>query len=245
MYESGSYISSAEKVWRILSFSIHLAVHLENGQRVYFIPNNLAENLNNSSKTTLLAFFELCKTDVFAKTLLYSEVPSYFVFKNNKFQRKKQGSYVDGWPTVKKDDALGRVYTIHPHLNTVNGILHNTFQSACNVLGLLEDDNHWDNTLNEATLSDSPSKLRELFTVMLVFCQLSDPLTLWDTHKNNLSEDFIRQMDADQKDEAHNKCLIQIEDAVLVGGQSISNYGLPRPTRTENNFGNIVYQRER
>jgi len=110
---------------------------------------------------------------------------------------------------------------------------------------LLEDDNHWNNTINEASLSDSPSKLRELFTVMLVFCQLSDLLTLWDTHKNNLSEDIIRQMDADQKDEAHNKCLIQIEDAVLaVGGQSISNYGLPQPTRTENNFVNIVYQRE-
>jgi len=123
MYESGRYISSAEAVWRILSFSIHeryptvfhLAVHLENGQRVYFTPNNLAEKLNNPTKTTLLAFFELCKTDVFAKTLLYSEVPSYFVFKNNKFQRRKQGRNVDGWPTVKKDDALGRVYTIHPH----------------------------------------------------------------------------------------------------------------------------------
>jgi len=52
-------------------------------------------------------------------------------------------------------------------------------------------------------------------------------------------------MDADQKDEAHNKCLIQIEDAVLaVGGLSISNYGLPKPTRTENNFENVVYQRE-
>ncbi|KAL4113113.1 hypothetical protein QTP88_016796 [Uroleucon formosanum] len=184
-----------------------------------------------------------------------------------------EGLMIDGWPTVKNDDALGRVYTIHPHntecyylrmllheirgptsfshLKTINGILHNTFQSACNVLGLLEDDNHWNNTLNEASLSDLPTKLRELFTVMLVFCQLSDPLTLWDTHKNNLSEDSIRQMDrylqgdADQKDEAHNKCLIQIEDAVLaVGGQSISNYGLPQPTRTENNFENIVYQRE-
>ncbi|KAL4119657.1 hypothetical protein QTP88_012451 [Uroleucon formosanum] len=281
MYESNRYISSAEAVWRILSFSIHeryptvfhLAAHLENAQRGYFNPNKLAEKLNNPTNNTLLAFFELCKTNVFAKTLLYSEVPSYFVFKNNKFQRRKQERNVDCWPTVKKDDALGRVYTIHPHntecyylrmllyeirgpisfsdLKTVNGILHNTFQSACNVLGLLDDDNHWNNTLNETSSSNSPTKMRELFTVMLVFCQLSDPLTLWDTHKNNLSEDIIRQMDrylqgdADQKDEAHNKCLIQIENAVLaVKGQSISNYGLPQPTRTENNFENIVYQRE-
>lgn len=47
MHENGRYISSAEAVCRILSFSIHeryptvfhLAVHLENGQRVYFTPN--------------------------------------------------------------------------------------------------------------------------------------------------------------------------------------------------------------
>jgi len=60
---------------------------------------------------------------------------------------------------------------------------------------------------------------------MLVFCQLFDPLTIWDTHKNNPSEDIIRQMvrylqgGADQTDEAHHKCLIQIDDVVLaVGG---------------------------
>ena len=43
-YQAGRYISSNESVWRILSFSIHkrspaavhLAVHLQNGQRAYF-----------------------------------------------------------------------------------------------------------------------------------------------------------------------------------------------------------------
>lgn len=43
-YQMGRYISSNKAVWRILSFPIHerdpivvrLAVHLENGQRVYF-----------------------------------------------------------------------------------------------------------------------------------------------------------------------------------------------------------------
>lgn len=58
--------------------------------------------------------------------------------------------------------------------------------------------------------------------------------------------DRYLQGDPDQKYEAQNQCLIQIEDAVLaVGGQSISNYGFPQPTRTANNFENIVYQRER
>ncbi|GFW07512.1 ATP-dependent DNA helicase [Trichonephila clavipes] len=48
-YQLGRYISSNEAVWRILSFPIHerhptvvhLAVHLANGQRVYFTADNL------------------------------------------------------------------------------------------------------------------------------------------------------------------------------------------------------------
>lgn len=102
------YISSSEAVWRILTFSIHerfppvlhLTVHLENGQRVYFTSNNLSEKVTSPPQTTLLGFFEKCKTDTFAKTLLYSEVPSYFVWKNHKFSRRKRGQVVDGWPGV-------------------------------------------------------------------------------------------------------------------------------------------------
>ncbi|EFN71667.1 hypothetical protein EAG_00462, partial [Camponotus floridanus] len=47
-YQMGRYVSSNEAVWRIFSFPIHerhptvvhLAVHLENGQRVYFTAEN-------------------------------------------------------------------------------------------------------------------------------------------------------------------------------------------------------------
>lgn len=52
-YQLGRYISSNEAVWHILSFPIHelhptvvhLAVHLENGQRVYFTAENVRENV--------------------------------------------------------------------------------------------------------------------------------------------------------------------------------------------------------
>ena len=281
-YESGRYISSSEAVWRILAFHIHeryptvlhLAVHLENGQRVYFNSVNLSDRVTNPAQTTLLAFFELCKSDTFAKTLLYSEVPAYFVWKNNRFQRRKRGKDVEAWPGVKKDNALGRVYTIHPnntecyhlrillhevrgptsfsHLKTVNGVLHSTYQSACQALGLLEDDKHWDNTLKEGVLCDSPYKLRELFTVMLVFCQLSNPISLWEKYKNNLAEDIQRRLQKELQgsalqlmDVVHNECLLRIEDAVLgLGGQSLTQYGLPQPKRSGVILNNREYLRE-
>jgi hypothetical protein len=45
--------------------------------------------INNPPKTTLL-------TDDFAKTLLYVDVPSYYVWKNNSFERRKRGINVNG-----------------------------------------------------------------------------------------------------------------------------------------------------
>ena len=84
-YQAGRYISSNEGVWRILSFPIHerspavfhLAVHLQNGQRVYFSESNVQQRGLNPPDTTLTAFFLLCQNNSFAKTLLYAEVPSY------------------------------------------------------------------------------------------------------------------------------------------------------------------------
>ncbi|XP_035217047.1 uncharacterized protein LOC118190448 [Stegodyphus dumicola] len=66
-YQSGRYICSSEAVWRILSFEVHdraptivhLAVHLENGQRVYFTENNIQEVVNNPRDTTLTALLQV------------------------------------------------------------------------------------------------------------------------------------------------------------------------------------------
>ncbi|GBN43663.1 hypothetical protein AVEN_262640-1 [Araneus ventricosus] len=57
-YETGRYISSSEAVWLTSRFPIqerfppvmHLAVHLENGQRVYFSEENVIERVNKSYK---------------------------------------------------------------------------------------------------------------------------------------------------------------------------------------------------
>ena len=80
----GRYISSNEAVWRILGFPheryptvVHLSIHLENGQRIYFTPGNLQQQLQAAPHTTLTAFFHLCRQDAFAKTLFYCDVPRY------------------------------------------------------------------------------------------------------------------------------------------------------------------------
>ena len=59
------------------------AVHLENGQRVYFTEQTALQQALTAPKTTLTEFFSLCnRHDVgqFAKTLMYTDVPKFFTW---------------------------------------------------------------------------------------------------------------------------------------------------------------------
>lgn len=51
-------------------------------------------------------------------------------------------------------------------LKMVSEVVHPSYQSACQALVFLVDDAHWDGTLEEATISDSPQKIRQLFAVL-------------------------------------------------------------------------------
>jgi len=185
-YLAARYISSNEAFWRFFAFPLHqrhpaivqLAVHLENGQRVYFTEQTAALLVAQPKETTLTAFFKLCRFEPFARTLLYPQIPSYYVWSGNSWVRRKAGQDVEGHPGVKFDSTLGRVYTVPPsqhecfHLRlllhevigpqsfsdirTIDGVLCCTFREACFRLGLLEDDSQWDSTLAEGALLKSP-----------------------------------------------------------------------------------------
>ena len=272
-YQLGRYVSTNEAVWRILGFPIHdrhpsvmhLDVHLENGQRVYFTEDNVHERASSPPETTLTAFFKLCQQDEFASTLLYNEVPRYYTWNSQrkKWQRRVQGAPVGGYVGIKSSDCIGRVYTIHPnnaecyylrlllhhirgptgfdHFLSVDGQLCTTFRQACNLRGLLHDDTHWDQTLQEAALCSSPCKIRELFSLLLHLCGLSDPLQLWMSHRESMSEDFLHQqrslrhdLNLDFNEAIFNQALIDVEDKLLSlpGSQDLHTYGLPETNRS-------------
>lgn len=283
-YVSGRYICSSEAVWRILGFSIHeraptithLTVHLKNGQRVYFNHNNANDIINNPRDTTLMAFFKLCFEDDFAKTLTYDKVPAYYTWNQNnkKFQRRKQGEPVPGYNGVKKTDALGRVYVVHPnngecfylrmllhivkgptsfnHLKTIEGVTYNTFQAACKAMGLLEDDAHWENTLTEAALCSSAGSLRYLFSILISFCQITDLVTLWNNHRQNMSEDILRRLqretgseDLTYNENIFDEALIEVNKYVeSLAAKSIKDFGLPLPTTAISTLNNTDLLRE-
>ncbi|GFR05227.1 uncharacterized protein LOC104236095 [Trichonephila clavata] len=218
-YQLGRYISSNEAVSRILYFSIHeryptlvhLAVHLENGQRVYFTSENVRARAMSPPPTALTEFFTLCRNDTIARTLLYSEVPTYFTWNisTRNFQLRKQDRAVQEHLNLYTTDALGRLYTVHPNnaecfylrlllinfrgptsfqeLKTVNGYVCATFREACQKLNLLENDAHWDISLADASNTAQPQKMRTLFSIILTKCFPANPKDLWGKYKDYMS----------------------------------------------------------
>ena len=89
---------------------VHLAVHIENGQRVYFTPDNVHARALVPPVTTLTVY-SLCQDDLFAKTLLYPVVPKFYTWNalTKKFQRRKRGKAVEGHPNLYSSDASGRL----------------------------------------------------------------------------------------------------------------------------------------
>ncbi|XP_052740613.1 uncharacterized protein LOC128198563 [Bicyclus anynana] len=283
-YQLGRYISSNEAVWRILSFPmherhpvvVHLAVHLENGQRIYFNEANALERAAHPPATTLTAFFKLCETDTFARNLLYSEVPQYYTWNvsSKKFQRRKQGTAVDGHSGIFKTDAIGRMYTVHPNnaecfylrlllvnvngpksfqeLRTVDGHLCQTYREACQLLHLLEDDAHWDSTLNDASTSAHPQQIRMLFAIILSTCMPSNPLELWNKYKNYMAEDILIRMRHHARNpdllitlEMCNEALIIIEDICLtIANKALVQLGMTAPNRPMHDLFDRELQRE-
>ncbi|XP_050675973.1 uncharacterized protein LOC126972914 [Leptidea sinapis] len=246
-YQSGRYVSSNEAVWRLLAFPLHerhptvthLSVHLENGERVYFNEHNFHERITTPPKTTLTAFFDLCIRDEFAKTLLYVEVPRYYTWDASRktWKRRIQGTSVHDWPGVKSGDALGRVYTVH--------VNYPTFREACEARGLLENDNHWDVTLEEAAQCRSAGKMRELFAVLVATCGLSNPQQLWDKYKNDMTDDILHRLQEQNPNVTYsdliNEGLTKIEDQVkTISGKDLSDYGMIRPQRTEEISSDLI-----
>jgi hypothetical protein len=80
--------------------------------------------------------------------------------------------------------------TSHEHLRTMDVIEHDTFKNACIVMGLLEDDNEWNQALEEVGIWALGRQLCDMFASMLMFYEVTNPRQLWDAHWESLSDDI-------------------------------------------------------
>jgi hypothetical protein len=210
-YTEGRYISPSEAVHRIFQFDIHdqvpnvvrLQVHLPGRHMVTFNPDEDIDALlarASHERTTLTAYFEANANSgelgVQARKYTYQEFPQHFTWKSD----------AKRWLIRQKNPAIGRMYFVPPtageqfYLRTLLTVVKGarsfedlrryntiepcpTFHAACLARGLLEDDGEWTQCLAEASVMQTGTYLRQLFTTILLFCAPSQPDRLWSQYR--------------------------------------------------------------
>ena len=112
-------------------------------------------------------------------------------------------------------------------LRTVDGVLCDTFREACQHLGLLENDTHWDRTLEDAVISSNDKQILTLFSIILSTCFRSTPIDLWNKYKDLRTSNPNLQIN----EEMYNGALILIDDMCLM----LTNKGLIQLGMTTHN----------
>ena len=246
------YISAPEAIWRIREYRMHdqshsivrLAVHLEKMQTVYFEEGDEDEAIISATlkNTTLTAWFLLNQKDNYAQQFHYFEIPEHFVFhpkeKNGIWKPRKRGG----------DKVIGRMYSVgvgdgeryylrllllhvrgaksFRDLKTVNGIECQTYKDAAIQMKLLADDSEWENCIVDAAVFQMPFQLRELLAMICIFGNPLCPKKLWEDHKHEMMEDYLRFNDLLT---AENLALRDIEFVLQGHRFSCSDFGIPEP----------------
>lgn len=103
-------------------------------------------------------------------------------------------------------------------LRTVPGVNNNrpfaTFREACIARGLLETDDEWRQVLEDAAAIRLPRALRQVFALILVYCNPNDGHALWQQFKVQLCEDIMHRFDevGEPSQQTVREALLHIEE---------------------------------
>ncbi|CAN0926294.1 hypothetical protein LINGRAHAP2_LOCUS35263 [Linum grandiflorum] len=258
-------ISSYEAVWRLFKFQIHerstpvsrLSVHLPGEQPITYEERQSIASIvtrPDIEKTMLTEWFQLNQTYPTARKYTYSDIPQAFVW-------DKQCSQ---WTPRKKGFSIGRIYSIPPKsgdtfylrmlltkipgalsyeaLRTVNGILYPDYQKACQALGLLSTDDEWNDVMAEVSHWGMPHLIRSTFISLLMFCNVTSPITLFEQWWPAMADDFRLRLERlnefpinDQLNEAlRNQVLHNLQTLLHNYSSTLAQFHLPQPISQPN-----------
>lgn len=247
-YIDARYVSAPEAMWRLLQCKMHdkshavirLPVHLPNQQRIIFREGEEEQALDDArtGTTKLEAWFLLNQTDPNAQSIMYTDIPYSYVYFRNTWQKRQRGGhkivsrlYI---VSVREEELFYlRILLLHvpgatsfEFLRTVDGKVYNTFKEAAFNRHLLESDDEWDHCLRDATVCQMPNQLRQTFAFILIFCNPTNSLQLWNSYCSDMSTDFMRDNDEFC---SLNLALHDINATLNQHGLTCESFGLPVP----------------
>lgn len=254
-------ITPNDAAWRLLQFDIHhtnpsverLHVHLPLENSVlYAEDDNLDEVVDNprNTVTKLTAWFEANITYPLARQYTYLEFPEHWTWHaGGKFwaprrnDRGKVGRITNVGPNEGEVFYLRMLLHImkgardYPELRTISGHQYDTFQDACEALGLLGDDREWSHAMSDAAHWALPYQLRQLFVTLLLFCQVTSPLKLFEEYVHAMGDDIkwramqvmpgTSQLLLDQ--EIRSCVLLELDTLLKNAGYTLDRFRLPQP----------------
>ncbi|XP_076032449.1 uncharacterized protein LOC143020171 [Oratosquilla oratoria] len=261
-YRDVRYVNANEAAWRIFNFHIHkcyppvtyFPIHLEGEHNIFYVEEEASMSVEHqlAKVKQLMAFFKLCENDVFARTLLYTEVPIHYVFckKSCVWTERSRGSISIGrmQTTNSKNTELFYLRLMLSHvrgpksfsdIRTVEGVEYATYREAVKAMGLMKDKDHWEKTLMEIVNHTNNGKdLRSTYATMLVFCDLEDQSEVWLDIRDYFASDFLyKSGKTHYNDEIYLDALDEIQEYVYnCGGVDITMYGLPASRGLEKSF---------
>ncbi|XP_076949291.1 uncharacterized protein LOC143621888 [Bidens hawaiensis] len=208
-------ISACEATWRIFGYDVHyrmpsvtrLPFHLPGQQHIVYGANDDLDNVLDKSESVASSMFTSwmkCNEKFSdARNLSYVEFPTKFVWhaKPHCWQPRKTRFSVGTIHAVSP--AAGEAYFLRILLNkvkgprsfeeirTVNGRLQPSFRDACYSLGLLDDDQEYNEAIEEASHSALGHEIRTLFARMLSTDSPSRPEHVWMNTWKWLSDDIL------------------------------------------------------
>ena len=123
--------------------------------------------------------------------------------------------------------------TSYSDMKTVNGVIHKTYKETLISLGFASDDKEYYTAMREAIACETDiHKIRELFAMIIMHCELSDPVKMWNEFKANLSEDILYQariklknQNLESNEEFSNLALHYINLILNKNGKNLEDYG--------------------
>lgn len=234
-----------------------LIVHLPNMNSVIFSESDELDRLvNNPSicKTMLTEWFVANQRHPSARSLTYLEFPSQWIWNNSdKVWTRRQRS-------KKLGSKIGHIYHVHPgtgehfflrvllmvvpgatcfeDLRRYNDCLYGTFKEACQVRGLVGDDQEWFKLFDEAIVWATPFQLRHLFMVVLLHCEIANGRALFYRYWPSMAEDISYRLSMAignprydvPEDFLQDQLMCELSSMFSKNGSSISSFNLTSRT---------------